>query len=694
MNGAARGAALALGILFAAGCSEPAAPPPIVMVSIDTLRADRLPIYGYDGVATPAFDALARQSLVFDNAYSHMPLTLPAHVSMLSGLLPPDHGVRVNMGYDLDPARAPSLAARLHAAGYATGAAVSAFVLRKETGLGAGFDWYEDAIDYQPGVGAVGLQRSGPDTLAVAVPWIREHAAGPFFFFLHLYEPHRPYAPPPPFAERYADPYDGEIAAVDAVLGRLFDELRSLGLYDRALVVVTADHGEGLGDHGEDEHGIFLYRETVRVPLLVKPPGATSGSRVAWPAQHVDLAPTLLAAAGVGVPPELPGRSLLGPPGPPRRVYSESYYARLEFGWSELRSLVDGEWAYIESTQPELYDLAADPEELHDLAGERPEVVRRYAQELRGIDSRFEMPRSGDDETRRRLAALGYFGGPYSRGADRLPAPHTQVHLLARMKEGVQALTAGRAGDSLAVFEGVLAENPNMVLAWTDKARSLEALGRPAEALEAMVQAAQRSVGAPRLYLEAARLAGLAGRYAEVETLVQPALEWDPDAAYGLMVRAEMAQRHPRRALEQAESALAVRRSAANLVQAARVLGILGRPAEAAALLQEAEGVGGEAEEELLLVRAAMLQQEGRVEEAVAALELQTSRFPSDARAYVRLAALHARAGRPGEARRALLDLAAADPTPATRDLVARELVRIGDRAAAEKLLAAPPPRD
>jgi arylsulfatase A-like enzyme len=680
-----------LALLWACGGS---APPPIILVSIDTLRADHLPIYGYEGVETPAFDDLAGQALVFDNAYSHMPLTLPAHASMLTGLLPPEHGVRLNMGYDLDRERAPSIATWLSAAGYATGAAVSAFVLRRETGLDAGFDVYEDDIAYRAGVGPVGMQRPGAETLAAALPWLRERAGRPFFFFLHIYEPHRPYAPPEPFSGRFASPYDGEIAAADAVLGELVAELRRLDIYDDALVIVTADHGEGLGDHGEDEHGVFVYQEAMRVPLLIKPPHSTSGARIAEPVQHIDLAPTLLAAAGLEIPPALTGRSLLMGSLPPRRVYTESYYARLEFGWSELRGLVDGEWAYIESTEPELFDLAADPGEQHNLAADRPDILRRYAQELRAIDPRFEPPRGGDEETRQRLEALGYFGGPYSRGEGTLPAPHTQVHLLEWMKEGIQALAADRAAEAARIFSRVLDENPNMVLAWTNRSRAFEALGRPVEALEDMLQAAERSVGAPRLYLEAARLAGQAGRYGDVEALAQGALEWDADAAYRLMVRAEMARRQPQRALEHAERALAKHRSAENLTQAARILAVMARTGEAESLLAEAEAAGVEQVEEFLLVRATLLQQGGRGEAATAALELQRQRFPGDPRAYLRLAAGHAAAGRRAEARRVLLDLVAADPTPASYRLAAEQLVRIGDREAASRLLAELPRRD
>lgn len=675
--------------LVLVGCGRPAEPPPIVLVSIDTLRADRLPAYGYRGVETPALDALREDSILFENAYSHMPLTLPAHASLLTGLLPPRHGVRINMGYPFDPVRSPSVAAALADGGYATGAAVASYVLRAQTGLDAGFAFYDDDIDYEANAGVGGLQRSGMATLEAALPWLREQADGPFFLFLHLYEPHRPYTPPEPFSSRYDDPYDGEVAAADAVVGRLVAELRALDAYDRALVIVTADHGEGLGDHGEDEHGVFLYREVTRVPLLLKPPFSTESSTVAAPAQHVDVAPTVLAAAGVEIPPGLDGQSLLDVAElQSRRIYLESYYPRLEFGWSELRGLVDERYAYIHSPEPELFDLAADPGQLSNVISEEPDVARRYAQELRAIAPRFEMPAAVDTETRRQLEALGYVGGSRSGDEEALPAPRSQTHLLALVKEGMQAYGSGRLTEAVGFFGQVLEANPRMVLAWEQRSRAWEALRRYDLALEDMMEAAGRAVGSPHLYLAAGRLAGLAGRFSEVDRIVAPALAWDSERAYGWMVNAALAERDGERALAHSRSALEVERSVPNLVREARVLAVLGRGEEALATLAEAEAAGGGGFVDLLLVKATALQRVGRLPEAMEALERQRLRFPQDARAYLRSARLLAGAGRADESRRLLLALVDVSPTPRSYEQAIRELRRQGNESAANDLVA------
>jgi hypothetical protein len=237
---------------------------PIVLVSIDTLRADRLPAYGYKGVETPAIDRLQRDAILFENAYSHSPLTFPSHASLLTGLLPPEHGVRNNIGYKLD-AKHETLATVLRARGYATGASVSAFVLRRASGLDAGFDFYDEVASAR-GAKAVGdVQRSGRETVARALEWLRGASGQPFFLFVHLYEPHTPWTPPEAERARYGATYEGEIAAADAAVGALLDGLRELGRYDDALVVLASDHGEGLLDHGEQEHGILLYREALHV---------------------------------------------------------------------------------------------------------------------------------------------------------------------------------------------------------------------------------------------------------------------------------------------------------------------------------------------------------------------------------------------------------------------------------------------
>ena len=264
----------------------PTASGPIVFISIDTLRADRLPAYGYAKVRTPHIDRLAADGVVFENAYAHSPQTLPSHTSILSGQLPFEHGVRDNVGFNVKQGQR-FLQHALKDAGYATGAFVSAYVLREQTGFNQGFDTFDDDLPAASPEQPLGqVQRGGDQTMAAAIRWMDARPAGDtrdrFFLFAHIYEPHTPYTPPARFAK--SDPYDGEVEYADEIVGTLLDHLRARDLYDDALIVLLSDHGEGLGDHGEEEHGIFLYRETIRVPLIVKMPGgANRGKRVATP---------------------------------------------------------------------------------------------------------------------------------------------------------------------------------------------------------------------------------------------------------------------------------------------------------------------------------------------------------------------------------------------------------------------------
>jgi len=265
---------------------ETRGPAPVILISIDTLRSDHLPAYGYRAIATPALDAFRRDAILYERAYSHVPLTLPSHATIFTGLRPAQHGIRDNTGFRLRVPASALLAAKMKQRGYATGAAVSAYVLRAETGIAQGFDTFDDEIDRGAADQSLGaVQRPGPKTIASAQSWLGAHGSTPFFYFLHLYEPHAPYDAPEPYRSRAARPYDAEIEYTDALLGGFFAFLKERGLYDRALIVVLSDHGEGLGDHDEDEHGIFLYREALQVPLLVKlPSGARGGTVIHTPA--------------------------------------------------------------------------------------------------------------------------------------------------------------------------------------------------------------------------------------------------------------------------------------------------------------------------------------------------------------------------------------------------------------------------
>src|SRR6267142_1779277 len=295
-------ALLLISLTLAAGCGPRALPSlefpgaPVILISVDTLRADRLPAYGYSKVETPSIDALQRDSMLFENAYSHCPLTLPSHLSMLTGLLPAEHGVRSNLCYRFDGNAHPTLARILRSHGYATGGAVSAYVLRGATGIDDSLDFFDDAVggevEWTRDLSL--LQRPGGETARRALAWAERVKAGPFFLFLHIYEPHLPYEPPEPFRSRYGATYDGEIAASDGVVGEFLGQLKRDGIYDRAIVLLVSDHGEGLGDHGEQEHGILLYREVLQVPLLLKLPGSRgAGTRVKEPVGLIDIVPTI-----------------------------------------------------------------------------------------------------------------------------------------------------------------------------------------------------------------------------------------------------------------------------------------------------------------------------------------------------------------------------------------------------------------
>jgi arylsulfatase A-like enzyme len=309
--------AIALRMLSGPG-SPTAADGPVIIFSIDTLRADRLPAYGYTSIRTPHIDRLAADGLVFENAYSHSPQTLPSHTSLLSGRLPFEHGVRDNIGFSASDGER-FLQRAFKDRGYATAGFVSSYVLRKQTGISQGFDLYDDQLPPASPDKLLGdLQRPGTETVASAVRWIDQQPSTKFMLFVHIYEPHTPYTPPQRFAA--AKPYDGEVQYSDEIAGQLFDHLRSTGLYDPATIVLLSDHGEGLGDHGEDEHGIFLYRETIRVPLIVKLPASReAGRRVASVVQHIDIPPTLLDLTG-GTVEGWRGRSLrpVIDPTPPR----------------------------------------------------------------------------------------------------------------------------------------------------------------------------------------------------------------------------------------------------------------------------------------------------------------------------------------------------------------------------------------
>ncbi len=475
MRGSPRALVLLAAALALSACGRKP-PSAVVLVSVDTLRADHLPAYGYRNVETPNLDALARDSIVFENAYCQVPLTLPSHAVILTGQPPYRNGVRDNIGFRLAPA-ATTLASMLKGAGYATGAAVSSLALRADRGLDRGFDLYDDKFTRESPD-----ERPGPATVEVLEKWMDTFAGRPLFLFLHLYEPHTPYSPPEPFRARYtARPYDGEIAAADVAVGRFLQDLKRRGLYDGALVIFVSDHGEGLGDHGEDEHGVFLYREAIRVPLFVKPPRRSgAGKRVARPVGLVDVFPTVASVVGLAVPTGLEGMDLLAPESgkaPARRIYSETLYPRLALGWSELFSLTDSAFQYIEAPRPELYDLAADPAERRDLAPGKPDPLRAMKAELSKIPRVAAAPERSTPEEIAKLGSLGYINVTRGAAAGDLPDPKDRIASVREYKKLFELFYAREDARVVAAASEILAREPAMVSVWRMRATSHERLG-------------------------------------------------------------------------------------------------------------------------------------------------------------------------------------------------------------------------
>jgi arylsulfatase A-like enzyme/tetratricopeptide (TPR) repeat protein len=387
----------------------------VLLITIDTLRADALGCYGNPHVETPWIDRLASGGVRFDWVHSHNVVTLPSHCNILSGRYPQDHGVRDNSGFRF-PDGTATLATLLKERGYRTGAFVSAFPLDSRFGLNRGFDVYDDHLGDTDASPAFHMEeRRGPQTVAKAMKWLGTVSDHPFFCWVHLYEPHAPYEPPEPWASRFSDDlYHGAVSAADAALSPLLGPILNAGSESRTLVVLTADHGESLGEHGEATHGTFAYEPTLRVPLLLYAPRLLSPKVVSDPARHVDILPTVLDALALPEPEGLPGRSLLdaaaGKPGVPQTSYFEALSNVLTRGWAPLYGVLAEGKKYVDLPIPELYDLAADPHETQNLASQNPETVermRKTLRELRAPDRGLE-PSEENAEVRERLKSLGY----------------------------------------------------------------------------------------------------------------------------------------------------------------------------------------------------------------------------------------------------------------------------------------------
>ncbi|HEX7254116.1 MAG TPA: sulfatase-like hydrolase/transferase [Thermoanaerobaculia bacterium] len=669
---------------------------PVFLISVDTLRADHLPIYGYTAVETPNLDRFAKDAIVFDNAVSHVPLTLPSHACLFTGLLPFQHGVRDNLGYRLAKSH-ETLATFLKKNGYATGAAVSAVVLDHASGIAEGFDFYEDSIESRQTAEAIGrVQRPGDQTEKLLEDWIEKQRTGsPLFAFLHLYEPHAPYEPPEPFRARYAaHPYDGEIATSDAIVGRFLDFLKKKKLYESALVVFLSDHGEGLGDHGEDEHGLLLYRESIWVPLIVKLPGAAlAGKRVSRPAEIADVFPTVAAVIGRPSPPRLGGLSLvaLARGGENRRIYSETLYPRFHFGWSDLAALTDDRYQYIEAPRPELYDWKNDPGEKKDLASGLPPPFRTMRLELSKIQRPMQSPGAEDPETVKKLASLGYIGVA-APAADRkdLPDPKDRIATIDRLKDSARLVSQHRDDEAIALLENLTRENPLMLDGWETLARVLRRAGRTKEAVAALEQADRLTPGTPQLMLGLAGLNREAGNLAKAQSLAEAALTAGAQGAEEELALIALARGDLDTARNRAQAALAARKTSRSpLLLLARVEIAQGHPRAALDLLDSAREMGKQAGqpplETLEATRGDVLARLGRTSEAEEAFRAETRNFPENLDAWSRLALVYASAGRFDQLQTVLSEMTSRVPTRAAFEAAAKVCDIIGDREGARR---------
>jgi arylsulfatase A-like enzyme/Flp pilus assembly protein TadD len=503
--------------------------PTVVLISVDTLRSDRLPAYGYGGVKTPALDRLLAESVVFERAYSHYPLTLPSHSTIFTGLLPPQHGVRSNKAFAL-PGDARTLAERLSAAGFRTGGFVSSMVLRAETGISQGFDHYEEP---EGEAGRTFAQQRGERTLQAARAWLRaQPSEQKLFLFFHSFDPHTPYDAPEPFAGSYADPYDAEVAYADGVVGGLLETLEETERREGALIVFLSDHGEGLGDHVEREHGIFLYRESLQVPLAIRLPGGLrGGERIEDAAGLFDVAPTLLALLGME-PEGLPGHAWLqgDAPDPSRTLYAESSFGLEQYGWSPLRSGLRDELHYIEAPRPELYDLGADPGEKDNLLP-REKLPATLAAAVADVGEGRRATATVSPEADRQLAALGYVGGavPVDDGVER-PDPKDYIEpamelwsLIDRIGDGSSVEVELRVKELLSRV-GMRREHLSLTVA-----RNLLVAGRAQAALE-VLQPFADSQDPETLVAIGDALTGV-GRFADARQRFEQALAAHPEDA-------------------------------------------------------------------------------------------------------------------------------------------------------------------
>lgn len=532
---------LAAAALLVASCARGPAPGDlagwnVVLITIDTLRADRVGFAGYDAAETPVLDGLAEGGVVFEEAVASAPVTLPSHATILTGRYPPSHGALDNGFYSLGE-DVPTLATVLRRAGYRTAAFVGAFVLHGQYGLDEGFETYDDHFRHPRLAGQEDVERRAEEVVARACEWVeRREGDDPFLLWVHCFDPHAPYDPPEPYRARFADRYDGEIAYTDHALGRLVDTLHRAGLRGRTLVIVASDHGEAFGDGGERTHGLLLRGSTLRVPLVMCAPGVLpEGRRVKGTVSTADVLPTALELLGAGAPEGIEGRSLVTAIGrgaaEAREAYSETRMPTDLLGWSMLAGVRNDRWAYVRAPRPELYDLTADP-------GESENVFAEHAAAAAELDGRVKRtlargrdapaPRELSREVADRLSALGYIssGRPAEpTGAD----PKDRLDLWNRLEEAEAAMAAGRLDVALTAAERILREDPGNPEARVILGQALVRAGRREEGLGELRKLLAEGSLRGRRGNRIAQALSEAGDLAGAETLYRAMAEAEPE---------------------------------------------------------------------------------------------------------------------------------------------------------------------
>jgi arylsulfatase A-like enzyme/Flp pilus assembly protein TadD len=469
---------------FLVGCSgllaEVKPAPNVVVITIDTLRADHLGCYGDKEIRTPNIDALASEGARFERAYTPVPVTLPAHTVIFTGTYPMHSGMHDFSGNKLNPSQA-TLASVLKQHGYVTGAVIGSAVLDSRFGLNRGFDFYYDHFDFNrlQESNLEEMERPGNVVADVALDWLGKNRNNKFFLWMHLYDPHYPYRPPAPYSEQYKDrPYDGEIAFADAQVGRLIAFLKANGLYRNTIIVLSGDHGESLGEHGEQHHGFFIYNATLHVPVIIRWPGNATPKVVPELVSLADLMPTVLQALKLEVPPQAQGLNLLPlmnakNADEARSLYAETYLPRLHFNWSELRAVETEKYHFIDAPKPELYDLSKDPGETQNLYAQKTAVSDELRARLTALVSQFSAgpelaQKTGlDPALMERLKSLGYAG--FSGGGDptitdrSLPDPKDRIQVYESISDAIAESQHGQYESSAQKLTAALKTDPDSV---------------------------------------------------------------------------------------------------------------------------------------------------------------------------------------------------------------------------------------